>query len=507
MKNAVIGNRSVWLAEPRPRFPALQADAQYEVAVIGGGITGLTTAYLLTLAGKRVAVFEKGQIGEAETGHTTAHLTYVTDARLNSLINTFGKDGARIAWHGGATAINSIEEIVRREALKCDFQRVPGYLHAALAEETNEVDILENGAQLAAELGFESTFLAHVPLFDRPGIRFANQALFHPLKYLAGLANAIQKQGGAIYEHSEMTAAEDNPLEIIVNERHVRCERIIMATHVPLMGLANLFIATLFQTKLAGYSTYAIGATLPRAALSPACYWDTSDPYYYLRIHQGSDSDYVVFGGEDHKTGQHDDPNVCYERLESLLHKHLPQAAVDHRWSGQVIETHDGLPYIGPVNERQFVATGFSGNGMTYGTLAGMMATDWILGQENPWADLLSANRNKIVAGAWDYLKENMDYPYQLLKGYLKPAEQVSLETVGKGEGRIVKHNGQHCAAYRDQTGELKVCSAICTHMGCVVRWNDAEETWDCPCHGSRFAVDGSVIAGPAETPLAAVEH
>lgn len=502
MKTAFIESQPLWLESARPNFTALNVDARFDAIIIGGGITGLTAAYLLKQAGKRVAVFEKGRIGDAETGHTTAHLTYVTDTRLHKLVQDFGKDAAALVWHGGAIAIQTIEDVIRREGIDCQFQRVPGFLHAAITKDRDETEELQQDADLATELGLTATFLPRVPIFDRPGVRFPNQAVFHPIQYLAQLAQAIHGDGCEVHEHSEMTVAEEDPLTITVHGHKVTCEKLIIATHVPLLGLNNLFSGTLFQSKLASYSTYAIGATLPKGRVPEASYWDTDDPYYYLRVHSRSQDDYLIFGGEDHKTGQEADGMQRYAHLESVLSTFLPEVKIDHRWSGQVVETHDGLPYIGPVNERQFIATGFAGNGMTFGTLSGVMACDWILERENPWQELFSIERKSIRSGAWNYLTENAGYPYHLIKGYLGSLSGGNVEELEKGAGRVIKLDGKRCAVYRDPQGELTACSAICTHLGCVVEWNGAEQTWDCPCHGSRFSTDGQVLAGPAETAL-----
>jgi len=262
-------------------------------------------------------------------------------------------------------------------------------------------------------------------------------------------------------------------------------------------------MATLFQTKLAAYSTYAIGMKLPKGKYSEALYWDTSDPYYYLRIDRGDSFDYAIFGGEDHKTGQVSQTERIFEKLSSMIKPYLTEAEVDYKWSGQVIHTNDNLPFIGEIADRQFVATGFSGNGLTFGTLSGLMACDAALGKKNPWKSLFDVRRKKILGGTWNYLKENKDYPYYLIKDRLAANETTSIDDVKPGEGRVAKMNGERVAIYRDPNGKATVLSAVCTHMGCVVHWNSAEVSWDCPCHGSRFKTNGEVFAGPAELPLA----
>lgn len=496
---------TAWQDVALPRFAPIEKDTRCDVVVVGGGITGLTAAYLLKRAGKRVCLLERDRLGGGDTGRTTAHLTQVTDLRLSKLVDTFGRDSARLVWLGGAAAINTIEQLSRAEEIDCDFQRVPGFLHQSLVDDADESESLADDARLAQELGFEANYLPQVPLMKRPGVRFANQARFHPLRYLAGLARAVHGDNGEIFEQSEATDFEDDPRVVKSNGCRIECDYIVIATHVPLVGEGGLIGATLMQTKLAPYSSYAVGATAPRGALPEASFWDTTDPYYYLRIDRRHDHDYAIFGGQDHKTGQADDTAERFERLERLLKQIVPQASVDRRWSGQVVETHDGLPYIGETAERQFAATGFSGNGMTFGTLAAMMACDYVLSHRNPWQDLFDVNRKKL-AGAWDYVKENFDFPYYLLRDRLRPAEGESTRDVKPGEGKIIRIDGKRVACSRDAAGNLTAVSAICTHMGCVVNWNGAESTWDCPCHGSRFRATGEVLGGPAESPLPAVD-
>jgi Rieske Fe-S protein len=210
----------------------------------------------------------------------------------------------------------------------------------------------------------------------------------------------------------------------------------------------------------------------------------------------------VIFGGEDHKTGQTTDTAACYERLEASIKTFLPQIDITHHWSGQVIETSDGLPYLGETADRQFAATGFAGNGMTFGTLAAMMARDAALGRRNPWAELFDVGRTKVAAGGWDYLKENLDYPYYMVRDRLAGTHGESVEEVARGEGKLLYLDGRRVAVSRDAKGVVRRVSAVCTHLGCLVGWNAAEQTWDCPCHGSRFLPNGGVLAGPAEAPL-----
>jgi glycine/D-amino acid oxidase-like deaminating enzyme/nitrite reductase/ring-hydroxylating ferredoxin subunit len=501
-----VQHASPWKATRLPRFTRLQTSGQFDVAVIGGGITGITAAYLLKQAGKKVCVLERERIGGVDTGNTTAHLTLVTDLRLGKLVRHFGEDAARLAWQGGAAAINTIEEIVWRLGIDCQFRRIPGYLHASLENRDDERPELEREADLARKLGFEARYLQAVPYLKKPGIRFSDQAKFHPLAYVARLAQAVEGDGSAVFEEADVSEVEGEPLTVVASGKKLRCDHVVIATHVPLMGKTGLVSATLFQTKLAPYSSYAVGGAVPKGTIPEASFWDTSDPYYYLRVDAGRDADYVIFGGKDHKTGQQADTKVPVQELEAKLLEILPQTKIDRRWSGQVIETNDGLPYVGETADRQFVATGFAGNGMTFGTLGAMMACDAVLGRNNPWSELLSVDRKKLLGGTWDYVKENFDYPYYLLRDRLASPDGTSARDVPRGEGKILKLDGQRVACYRDEQGKLTTVSAVCTHMGCLVRWNGAEKTWDCPCHGSRFQATGEVLAGPAESSLEAVE-
>lgn len=485
-----------------PKFPRVTRNASCDVLVIGGGITGLTTAYLLSQAGKRVCLLERDTIGSGDTYCTTAHLTYVTDLRLSELVKNFGKPAAGLVWHGGAAAIDTIQEITTREKIDCDFRRIPGYLHASLEKESDERKSLNADIKLARELGFEASFVESAPVVGRPAARFANVAKFHPLKFLAGIANAAIKQGCQIFEHSEAMEFVEEPRAVKVNGKQITCDYIVLATHVPLMGKTGLLNATIFQSKLAPYSSYVVGAKIAGGDYPEASFWDTTEPYYYLRTDRSKAGAYAIFGGLDHKTGQADDLEERYQKLEEILRSLIPTAKVDRRWSGQVIETNDGLPYIGETAERQFAATGFAGNGMTLGTLAALMATDAVLGQKNPWSDLFSVNRKKIRGGTWDYITENVDYPYYMLRDWLKGPEAQQTSQVKRGEGKLLRIEGQQVACSRDDKGKLHAVSAVCTHMGCLVHWNNTEQTWDCPCHGSRFETTGEVIAGPAEKPL-----
>jgi glycine/D-amino acid oxidase-like deaminating enzyme/nitrite reductase/ring-hydroxylating ferredoxin subunit len=497
-------NIPFWIGSaPIQRFPRLRRNTTADVLVVGAGITGITTAYLLKKIGIKVTLIERKRVASIDTGHTTAHLTYVTDVELQKLARNFGEDHAQAAWDAGAAAIEEIERIVREEEIDCEFMRVPAYLHVSISGSLKkEAPSLKRLADIATKLGFDAAYLESIPYFNLPGVRFANQAKFHPRKYLRSLVKKIPGNGSHVFEESAAREFDAKKRRVKVNGNWISFDRVVMATNNPLVGLASMTGATLFQTKLSLYTSYALGAGVPPGTIPEALFWDTRDPYDYLRIDGHRGFDYVVFGGEDHKTGQKRNTKRAYAPLLARLEKIVPEARIDHRWSGQIISTPDGLPYIGENAERQFIATGFCGNGITFGTVSAVMARDWATGRKNPWTDLFAVDRKKIKGAAWNYLRENKDYPYYMIKDRLARPEAASVRQLKRGDGMVIGSRGNKVAAFRDRNGKLCKLSPVCTHLGCLVRWNPSESTWDCPCHGSRFKPTGEVIAGPAEEPL-----
>jgi glycine/D-amino acid oxidase-like deaminating enzyme/nitrite reductase/ring-hydroxylating ferredoxin subunit len=477
-----------------------------DVVVVGAGITGITTAYLLKKTGLTVALIERERVASIDTGHTTAHLTYITDVELQELARNFGKDHAQAAWDAGAAAIDEIERIVRNEEIECEFTRVPAYVHARVdGFSQKEPSRLKKEAGLAAKLGFDATYLESVPYFNLPGVRFANQAKFHPTKYLRGLLWKVVGNGSHVFEKSAAIEFDAKNCRAKANDHWIGFDRLITATNNPLVGLARITDAMLLQTKLFLYTSYALGTRVPPGTVPEALFWDTREPYDYLRADRYGGFDYIIYGGEDHKTGQKKQTQKAYTRLRARLKKVFPATRMDHRWSGQIISTPDGLPYIGENAERQFIATGYGGNGITFGTVAAIMARDWATGRKNPWTDLFAVDRKKIKGAAWNYLRENKDYPYYMIKDRIARPKADSVRKLKRGDGMIIGSGGKKRAVFRDQTGKLRQLSPVCTHLGCLVRWNPAELTWDCPCHGSRFKPTGEVIAGPAEEALAPI--
>lgn len=503
-RTELMNTTSYWADSERlPSFGTLKRDRQVDIVVIGAGITGVTAAYLFKKAGLTVALLERGSCGGFDTINTTAHLTCVTDKPLHELVALLGRERAQAAWEAGRAAVDQIVANIRAERIECEFQWIPGYYHApSKGYAKAERGALREETRLANELGFPAEFMESIPWFETPGVRFSHQAKFHPGKYVAALLRRIPGEGCYVFDQTAAGELGEEPLAVHCGEQVIQCQYVVLATHTPLMGKANRVTATLQQSRLFLYTSYAVSARISKGLIPEACFWDTDEPYHYLRIDRRPRFDFAILGGEDHKTGQVTATTEVYERLESTLEKLIPGAQVTHRWSGQVLEMSDGLPAIGETSEGQFVATGFGGNGMTFGTLGAMMAVDSFLGRKNPWADLFDVRRRKLFCGTLDWLKENKDYPYFMVRDWLGGTEAKSPQAVKRNQGKILYLNGRKVAAYRDRHGKVTLCSPICPHLKCIVAWNDAERTWDCPCHGSRFTGTGELLAGPAEKPL-----
>ena len=482
-------------------FPKLSTDLQVDVLVVGGGITGLTAGWLLLKAGKRVAIVERERVGHGDTGHTTAHLTQVTDMFLKDLVSDFGSDHGQAVWDAHEAAIDQLRAIVQELKIDCDLRSIPAFLVAAEDKEAERETLGEEAAMLH-QLGFPGELIESGPITGRPAIRYANQWKFHPIKYLRGLARAFVDAGGQLFEETEAKVFQDEPTRVETSSgQTVIYDFLVLATHNPLVGHAGVLGATLFQTKLALYSTYAVQGRVASGTLPEMLWWDTADPYLYLRVDRGDTDDVVILGGEDHKTGQENDTEGRFARLEEKLQEMVPEVTLEKRWSGQVIESVDGLPYIGEVQKGQFLGTGYAGNGTSFGTLAGMMACDTIIFGKSPWSDLFALERKKLSA-TWDYLVENKDYPFYLAKRLLTHGKKTEIESLEPGQGALLHQDGHEVAACCDDDGVQHRLSPVCPHLGCIVGWNDAERTWDCPCHGSRFHPDGKVLSGPAESDL-----
>jgi glycine/D-amino acid oxidase-like deaminating enzyme/nitrite reductase/ring-hydroxylating ferredoxin subunit len=511
MKSDGGKNDSIWtVTADVPEYPALSEDLSTNVCIVGAGIAGMTTAYLLAREGKSVVVLDDGPIAGGETGRTTAHLSFALDDRYFELERMHGERGARLAAQSHSAAVDKIEEIVNEEHIDCDFQRLDGYLFIPPGW---EVEYLERERDAAQRAG-----LVDVRLVDRiparefntgAALHFPRQGQFHPVKYLAALARAIERDGGKIYTGTHVKDVKGgvdggkNTVITTADGRKVRAHHAVVATNTPV----NDWFA--IHNKQAPYRTYVIGALVPRNSVPSGLYWDTLDPYHYVRLQRLSEThDALIVGGEDHKTGQAHDTDARFDCLEEWARSLFPMIEfIEFRWSGQVIEPSDSLAFIGKNpgdSDTVYIATGDSGHGMTHGTIAGMLITDLIQGRDNPWEKLYDPAR-KPIHSMGEYARENLNVARQYVD-YVTGGDVSSADQIAPGTGAVLRRGFQKIAVYRTAAGEVRELSAICPHMGCVVDWNDTEKSWDCPCHGSRFDPDGRVINGPANTNLGPTE-
>lgn len=500
--------QSLWYATHQlRRFPArgaadLRASGEPDVidaVIVGGGITGLTAALLQARAGRQVVLLEQERIGAGETGRTTSHLTEAVDGRYQTIRRTFGVDGARLVAQSSRAALDRIEQFVRDGAIECAFERVPGYLYS---ERKSDLDWLATELDAAHDAGCAAVWVDRLPLpfATAGGICWPGQAQIHAMAYLSGLVEELVGLGVRLFEGTRVTNVHDGePCIVHTDGGDLRAREVFVAAHVPVINRVAM------HTKIAAYRSYAMAMT-PIAGVGPGLFWDTDDPYHYTRLHRVNGRQYLIVGGEDHRTGEEDDTEARYETLGEYVRARFGDVTADYRWSGQIIEPVDGLPYIGlnTAAGHVYVATGYSGNGMTFGTLAGMIVSDLMSGQPNPYAELYDATRIKPVASAASYVAENVLFPTRLVTDRLTSADvqEGSIDELRAGEGGIFAGEDGKVAVCRDRQGVLHARSAVCTHLGCDVDWNSAEQSWDCPCHGSRFAPDGRVINGPAVTDL-----
>ncbi len=499
-------NLSYWIASSKfIIFEKVTKSVETDILVIGGGIAGLTTAYCLAQAGRKVILVEDGFIGSGESGRTTAHITCALDDRYFELEKIFGKDKAVLAANSHMAAIEWIDQTVRFEKIECNFKRIDGYLflHPSDSKET-----LDKEYEATKQVGLLTQMLPDVPgIASENGwcIKFPDQAQFHIMLYLKGLANAIIRMGGKIYTQSK--AEEINKKGAKVNGYDVAAKHIIVATNTPVNDVLTM------HTKQWPYRTYVIGAKIPKGQLPYSLWWDTGDhkskwisqPYHYVRLEELNEQyDLLISGGEDHKTGQADDENIPeenrYTRLIEWTKKQFPAVEeIVYKWSGQVMEPVDSLAFIGknPGDDNIYIITGDSGNGMTHGTLGGMIVSDIITEKENPWVDLYSPSRITLKT-IDDYLHEVGNMTAQLVdwisKGDIKEAAEVK-----PGEGGVISTGLKKIALYRDDQNCLHAHTAVCPHLGGILQWNSDEKSFDCPLHGSRFTTDGKVINGPAK--------
>ncbi|HEY4528792.1 MAG TPA: FAD-dependent oxidoreductase [Luteimonas sp.] len=487
-----------------PRFLPSPPSGDQDVIVIGAGVAGLVTALCLAEEGRQVLVVERDGVGEGESLRTTAHLASALDDRFYNLARWHGADGARLAAASHAAAIDWIEEVTADMEGRCGFRRVPGYLFS----HDGDTSRLQRERKAAADAGLDVAYLEEgIPGLQHlgPALRFERQARVDMDRYLATLARRCDALG-VRWLRADVDGVEGGarPRITLADGSALSCAAVVVATNVPFHEQVSM------HTKIAPYRSYVVAGGIREGALPDALIWDDGDPYHYIRLVEARDGSgtLVVVGGEDHKTGQ-DDDTTAFVRLQAWCREKLPGVeSFSHGWSGQIIEPADGLAFVGADpggGDNVFVVTGDSGNGVTHGTLGGLLLTDLVMGRDNPWADLYDPSR-KMVRSAGEWLRENANVALQY-RDWASSGDVDGIDALAPGEGAVLRRGVHRVAAYRTGEGEVRTFSARCPHMGCAVRWSPQEKSFDCPCHGSRFDCrTGAVLNGPAASPLEPVD-
>ncbi|NJD77365.1 MAG: FAD-dependent oxidoreductase [Candidatus Methanoperedens sp.] len=484
---------SFWIATtPETEYPSLTENVSVDVAILGGGIAGITSALFLKKAGLNVAVIESQRIIKGVTGYTTAHITSAHNLIYDYLIDHFGKDGAQQYADANQEAIERIAQLVEEHNIDCDFRRTSEYIYA---ESKEDVEKLGREFEAAKSLGLPVSYMDAAPLpFKTYGaIHYKNQAQFHPRKYLLSLAKLIPGNGSFIFENTRaLDVEESEPHRIKTDRGYLIAKNVIIATHFPFLNQGMFF------ARMEPYRSYVLGVRI--ADEVPEEMFDSSkDPSHYIRTQPTPDGLLVIVGGEDHPTGHAANTVEHYERLEQFARNHFQIKSIDYHWSTQDNYSFDKVPFIGrftPGSKHLYVATAFKGWGMTHGMVAATILSDLILGRSNPYQELYNPGRYKLLTTGGKLITQNIQIAETLLKGRLSRPEKFS--SINIREAKVVDVKGEEVAVYKDDKGNIHAVSPACTHMGCIVSWNSAEKSWDCPCHGSRFNFNGEVIHSPA---------
>lgn len=488
---------SQWIdTTPESSFPALSEDLRVDTAIVGGGITGITAATHLAEAGRTVALLEKDRVITKVTGHTTAKLTSKHGIVYDRLVSNFGEKKARQYAEANEAAIDEVETRVDERGIDCEFRRSPGYTYASSYRDRKTV---KDEAKAAQRLGLPASYVDNVPLpfTDAPAVRFDDQAQFHPRKYLLALAEDLA-DAGHVFENTRVTdVTPGNPCRVTTNRGVVTADNVVVASHFPFIDRGFYF------ARMAPKRSYLLAARLSDPP--PGMFYNTGSPYFSVRSYPDADDDLILIGGQSHETGQDGETTDRYRELASTARERFDIESIEYRWSTQDYTSVDGVPFIGklgPTAENVYVGTGYGGWGMTNGTAAGGILADLVRGESNPWADVFDPMRFKPKASAKTFTSENVENTLRLVADRIRIPESGDRYSVSACEASVVRENGYPIGVYRDDEGEVHAVSAICPHMKCLVTWNDAEKSWDCPCHGSRFDCDGTVLDGPATRDL-----
>jgi glycine/D-amino acid oxidase-like deaminating enzyme/nitrite reductase/ring-hydroxylating ferredoxin subunit len=482
--------------------PANLANKNFDVLIVGGGITGVTTALQLQKSGLQCVVAEAHNLCFGTTGGTTAHLNTFLDTAYNVIENKFDEHAASLIAKATAQALDLYRSNVEQYNIDCGYETKDGYLYSQDEKQTEELSsIFEASKKAGVDVAY--TDRIPVPISFQKAIVYHDQANVHPSKYVYGLAKAFEENGGVILQNCMVKDFKgDKELEVDTSQGRIGARTLIWATHIP-PGV------NLLHFRCAPYRSYAVAVTLNDDSYPDGLAYDMYDPYHYYRTQVIDENKYLIVGGEDHKTGHEDNTEICFNRLEAHIRKHFDVKDMAFKWSSQYFEPADGLAYIGhlPGNpENVLVATGFGGNGMTYSHIAAVALTDLVMKGETEYAKLFNPNRIKPIAGFSNFVKENADVVKEFVGKYLSKEKLDELANIAPGQAKLVKYENKSLALYKDDGGQLHAVSPVCPHAKCSVGWNSAERSWDCPCHGSRFTAEGDVLTGPARHGLEVIE-
>jgi glycine/D-amino acid oxidase-like deaminating enzyme/nitrite reductase/ring-hydroxylating ferredoxin subunit len=490
-------SHSLWMDVAGFSAKPLQRSVKTDVAIIGTGICGASLAYELSRKGIKVVMLDRSRIARGMSCRTSAHLTFQSDDLYQEVISRRGEHIAKLHYQSQRAAVDRIETIVKAEKIDCDFKRLDGILGLSRGQ---EVSLLEDELEACHRLGFREVRWATKEELRRlktiSGLCFPQQARFHPVKYLNALIRKIASRGGLIYANTPVIEIGETKTGVTLTTaagQIVRAKYAVVATNSPIDPKVAI------HTKQTPYRTYVLGAEIPRGRITDALYWDTEDPYHYVRLQPGLRRDILIVGGEDHRTGEADNAETRFGKLERWMRRRFPEAGrVRYRWSGQVLDPIDYTAFIGrsPGRRRTFLATGDSGQGLTHGVVAGLLLAALIQGNRSSWEGVYRPRR-KTLGALGRYVSDNLAVADNLV-GYLTPGEITTATRMKAGNGAILRHGLEKFAVCRDRKGKLHVRSASCTHLGCLIRWNSFEQCWDCPCHGSHFAPDGTTLNAPA---------
>lgn len=493
-------NASLWQSTVPPYETSNQPEKNivYDVIVIGGGITGITTALLLQEAGKKCLVLEAANLCFGTTGGTTAHINTLLDTPYTTISKNFGKEDARLVASVATEAVDLIRQHVNVYNIDCGFTGAHAYLFAQDEKQEKELESIFDATRDAG-LKIEYTDKIPMPLFFSKAVNVAGQAKFHPVKYVHALAKAFENMGGVIMQQCRVTGVENNETVSVESEKGTfKSKDVIYATHIP-MGV------NLLHLRCVPYRSYAMAVLLDGENYPTDLAYDMYDPYHYYRTQEVDGTNYLIVGGKDHKTAHEPNTDKCFLELEAHIREHFDVREISYKWSSQYFESADGLPYIGHLPgqpENVYVATGFGGNGMTYGTVAAITLKRMLLNQDTKYVELFDPNRIKPIAGFANFIKHNADVVKQFVGKFFSGEELNEIADLAPGEGKIVKYNDEKIGLYKDEEGTLHAVNPVCTHLKCEVKWNGTEKSWDCPCHGARYSYDGQVITGPADKGL-----